>query len=266
MTLSTSTVSPSADQVREYYNAFSSSRMLSYRLSDNPRIKRAIHFFVSSLDGNEAVLDVGCGIGIATEAIAKNTAGPVLGVDISDQNIWYAQKSIKLANLSFVAADALSAEFDPVALLGTSPSVITMCDVIEHIPEKSRVFLFQRFADLGGPGLKVHLTFPTAAHLEYLEHNEPAEIQIIDNMLPPETLASEAARAGLCMTYFKMIDVWRGYDYAHCTFTRLEDLRTRIKAPIRGSVLSRLKTRLLGPIKRRMRRRRYIDDVFQGDL
>ncbi|WOH57325.1 MULTISPECIES: class I SAM-dependent methyltransferase [Bradyrhizobium] len=255
--------SPSPDQVRAYYDAFSSDRMLSYRLVGNARIEKAIQFFIGSLGKNEAILDVGCGIGIATEAMAKKTHGPVLGIDISEQNIWYAKKTVGRSNLNFVAQDALSEEFDPVALLGRKPSTITMCDVIEHIPETSRQELFQKFSVIGGAGLKVHLTFPTATHLEYLEEEKPSEIQIIDNKLRPEVLAIEAAKAGLAITYFKMVDIWRRADYAHCSFERLESLKSHIRTPLRRSFLNRVRSRFAATITGRIRKRRYIDKVFE---
>jgi len=253
---------PTPDQVKAYYDVFSAERMLNYRLVGNRRIEKAIHFFTDSLRRDETVLDIGCGIGIATEAMARRTSGRVVGVDISEQNIWYAKKTINLPNLDFVVQDVLSETFDAVILLGHRPSTITMCDVIEHIPEASRPELFKKFASIGSADLKVQLTFPTAVHLEYLEQEEPAEIQIIDNKLPPQVLGSDAAQAGFAMTYFKMIDVWRGADYAHCTFERLDSLRSRIRVRVSDSLVERCRSRVARAIARRAKKRRYIDNIF----
>ncbi|WP_082078748.1 class I SAM-dependent methyltransferase [Bradyrhizobium sp. LTSP849] len=254
--------SPTPDQVKAYYDAFSTDRMLRYRVDGNLRIEKAIAFFCSSIEPNDSVLDIGCGIGIATEAMASRTQGSVLGVDISDQNIWYATQSVSMPNLRFVSADVLD---EAVKLpLDAPPSIITLCDVIEHIPESQRTALFRKLSALGGPSLKVMLTFPTACNLEYQAQEEPSELQIIDNQIPPQTLAQEAALAGLSMTYFRMISVWREVEYAHCIFERNESLKSRVRTAthLPGSLRQKLKGRLVDPFVRRSRRRKYIDGIF----
>jgi len=220
---------PTPAQVKSFYDTFSRDRMLSYRIAGNLRIERAVEFFGSFIRANEAILDIGCGIGIATEAMARHTSGPVLGVDISDQNIWYAKKTAVAPNLQFMVADVLD---DAVVLpLVKPPSLITMCDVIEHIPDDEREKLFRSFSKIGAPDLRVALSYPTAVNLQYLEEEVPSEIQIIDNKIPPEVIAAEASRAGLQMTYFKMVPVWREVEYAYCAFERKESLYAKVRTP-----------------------------------
>lgn len=259
---SVSAQTPTPEQVKTYYNAFSADRMLSYRVSGNLRIERAIDFFCDSILPNDNILDVGCGIGIATEAMAARTKGFVLGIDISDQNIWYASNSTSKPNLEFFVADVLNEQ--TTLPLRSAPSVITLCDVIEHIPDNQRATLFKKFAAVGDPSLRVLLTYPTAFNLKYLEREAPSEIQIIDNKIPPEVLAQEAALAGLSMTYFKMISVWRNVEYAHCIFERNESLQSKVQTPayLNRSIPTRFKSKFVDPFLRRARRKKYIDAVF----
>jgi hypothetical protein len=108
------------------------------------------------------------------------------------------------------------------------------------------------------------LTFPTAFNLEYQAQEEPSELQIIDNQIPPQTLAQEAALAGFSMTYFKMISVWREAEYAHCIFERDESLKSKVRTAARfqRSLGQKLKGRFVEPFARWSRRRKYIDGIF----
>jgi len=257
---------PTPDQVKRFYNAFSRDRMLSYRISGNLRIERAVEFFCSAINEDEAILDVGCGIGILTEAMAKRTRGYVLGIDISDQNIWYAQKTAVASNLKFMVADVLD---DTIALpFDRPPSLITLCDVIEHIPDDRRRKLFKKFSEIGASNLRVMMTYPTAANLEYLEKEMPSEIQIIDNRIPPELMAIEASEAGLHMTHFTMVSVWRQFEYAYCIFERKESVQTKVRIQVHSSqsIRQKLWNKIARPFVERRRYKQYVDDVFGEDI
>ena len=70
-----------------------------------------------NLQGNEAILDIGCGDGKITASIAQQiTAGRVAGIDRSESMISHATQSFKLPNLSFQVMDAevlsFAEEFD----------------------------------------------------------------------------------------------------------------------------------------------------------
>jgi trans-aconitate 2-methyltransferase len=85
--------------IRKYYNEFLKARMIKYRLDGNLRIEMATRFFLDNIEKEDTVIDVGCGIGIPTEAMAKKAyRGCVIGFDISDQNICYAEKTVRLPN------------------------------------------------------------------------------------------------------------------------------------------------------------------------
>ncbi len=66
---------------------------------------------LAAVQPGERVLDVGCGTGDTTAALAK-TAGSVLGVDISEPLV-AAAKAKDIANAAFVVADAATQAFEP---------------------------------------------------------------------------------------------------------------------------------------------------------
>jgi trans-aconitate 2-methyltransferase len=86
-------INPTAADVRSYYNGFLKNKMLAYRLYGNDRIDLAARFFLDNIAEDSIIVDIGCGIGIATEIMAKKASrGRVICLDISDQNIWYAKQ------------------------------------------------------------------------------------------------------------------------------------------------------------------------------
>jgi trans-aconitate 2-methyltransferase len=257
--------SAAPDQVKAYYDAFSRDRMLNYRIRSNPRIERAIQFFCASIRPDDIVLDIGCGIGIAPEAMARKAKG-VVGIDISEQNIWYAERTIGLPNVKFHRMDIVH-EVDALqSLLTAAPTVVTMCDVIEHIPTEARPALFQSIRQLSAEHAKLLLTFPSEFYQHYMAEEARHELQIIDNVITPDVLVAEAGAAGFSMTYFELVDIWKQVQYAHCKLDSRAELSRRVRErPVsssRRTAWRRLKDMVDRSLIERRRRKRYIDDVF----
>jgi 2-polyprenyl-3-methyl-5-hydroxy-6-metoxy-1,4-benzoquinol methylase len=258
---------PSGEDVRAFYDNFSKDRMLSYRIDGNLRIDRAIRFFTEHIRDNDIVIDVGCGIGIATEAMARAASkGSVLGVDISGQNIWYASKTISLSNCSFRNLDIITESSSIPALLPAAPTIITMCDVIEHIPDPAVGRLLECYTKLGAPELKILLTYPSPEHIEFLRKEHPEELQIIDNAISVEHLAQHARDAGFSISYLRVVDIWRRSDYVHAVLERTKTLQSNLLKPAHSQVSRGRRgiARIAKLITRPFRRRRYIDKVFSG--
>jgi hypothetical protein len=236
----------SPEQVRAYYDAYSRDRMLNYRIQSNLRIERAIQFFRSCIKSDDVVLDIGCGIGIATEAMARS-ARHVIGIDISEQNIWY--ESLR-------------------SLLPSAPTVITLCDVIEHIPAGDRLALFTQIRRMSSDRAAVLLTFPSEFYQQYMAAEARHELQIIDNIITPEQLGAEARPAGFSISYFHLVEVWKQVQYAHCKMESTAELNRRVR---QSSAASSTKTKLRRLIDiadrslfEKRRRKRYIYDVFSS--
>jgi trans-aconitate 2-methyltransferase len=124
-----------SNTVREYYDDFLRSRMVNYRLYGNLRLDRAAERILPFVGRDSKVLDIGCGIGIVTSKVAARASrGHVWGIDLGRENMWYASRTIWNANLTFLEADVVS-DFEVVRKqLPAKMDVVTMVDVIEHIP------------------------------------------------------------------------------------------------------------------------------------
>jgi len=87
-------------------------------------------FFTNRIQMNEIVLDVGCGIGIVSNFVAKRCHAKVIGIDLSRSNIERAQAEFFHENIIFIVGDALTdlpkERFD----------VVILSNVLEHIDER----------------------------------------------------------------------------------------------------------------------------------
>lgn len=82
------------------------------------------------------VLDVGCGGGILSEALAK-AGGQVTGIDLSEPSIEAAQRHAKSQGLS-IDYRVVSAEEIAREQAGTF-DVVTCMEMLEHVPEPEKV-------------------------------------------------------------------------------------------------------------------------------
>lgn len=256
-----------AERVREYYNDFLLKRMIGYRLNGNMRIDAARKFFCNHANEDSTIVDVGCGIGIISEALGRvATRGQVLGVDISDQNVWYARKTVDLPNVDFRSVDVIrEASTIPPLLNGKSVDLFTLADVVEHIPEQDRPRLFDILSSLSSPDAKVLITIPSEFYQRYLMQENPDELQIIDNIITPTILAEEGRAAGFSMSYFRLVDMWAGVQYAHCVLEKTAALQQRVRETVTqpSNAMLYFGRRLADKVYlRARRRRRYVTDVF----
>jgi trans-aconitate 2-methyltransferase len=151
----------SAEEVRGFYQA-DMERRVQARIYGNIRIDRAADFLVSRINSDSRIFDLGCGIGIATERMARKASrGHVFAVDISPAHLDYCRRTIDLVNVSFSLVDVLE-EFDKaIEMVGEPVDVITMVDVVEHLPSERATALFKRFPEILKPDGRILLTYPS---------------------------------------------------------------------------------------------------------
>lgn len=211
--------------VRAFYDEFLESRMVQYRLFGNRRIEQAARRIEPYIHQRHRVLDVGCGIGIVTERIgARARGGRVWGIDLSPRNVWYASHTVRKPNVSFFTADVLGDAEQVRGQTGGAFDVITMVDVIEHIPEGDRPGLFAGLRALSAPNAVLVLTYPSPQYQRWLQANRPQELQIIDNVVELPTLLAEAGAAGYGLHHYSLEDVWMRNQYAHCVLRTDQDV------------------------------------------
>jgi len=87
-------------------------------------------FFTQRIDGDDQVIDIGCGIGAVAYDVAK-VARRVVGVDFNEESIAIARQQYQHPHLEFRVGDALD------ALPNEEFSVVILSNVLEHLPGRS---------------------------------------------------------------------------------------------------------------------------------
>jgi trans-aconitate 2-methyltransferase len=254
------------DSVKDFYDQFLESRMLSYRLYGNRRFDRALARLHPLLRQGQSVLDIGCGIGIFAERVARIVApGKVWGTDISEENIWYARQTVERRNVSFFAGNAVTG-FEAIAGEVEGPvDVVTLIDVIEHIPAEHRPRLLADIRAVLGPGGILFLTYPSPQYQRFLREEDPGELQIIDEIIEPEVILAEALGAGFYLRHYSLESVWRTDQYVHCLFETASETHPIGESPSATRSLLSLVRKVIGRgIVLPIRRRKYVDRVFRN--
>lgn len=127
--------------------AFTGERVVPSKVSNTLQawhIKR--YEFASQFVKDKIVLDVGCGIGYGTHFMKHAGAKEVVGIDVSEDAIKYAQTHF---DAKYLRSDALKLPF-----LSESFNIIVSLEVIEHIlPSLRKRFLLESFRLLKKGGL-----------------------------------------------------------------------------------------------------------------
>lgn len=257
---------PGQGDIRAFYDRFLRSRMLQYRLARNLRLQRALAFVQPHVAPDTLCLDIGCGIGIVTEAIARRASrGFVWACDLSADIVWYARQTVRDENVEFFVGDVLR-DFDGLRARVSRPvSLVVMVDVLEHLPLPSHVTLFANLRSIVTEHAEIVLTHPSPAYQAHLRAHNPAELQIIDETVEPEHLLEASAAAGFYLKYYSLEDVRLPEQYVHCVL-RVRHHTTRLTPLPPGSLAHRLKDRIRGVcdrLLRPVRRRRYVTRVFR---
>jgi len=102
----------------------------------NEHISR--YAFASRLARNKRVLDIACGMGYGSAALAK-VAASVVGLDLSQEAVTAARESYRESNLHFLAAPAQQIPFADHTF-----DLIVAFEVIEHLNDWSVLLLEAR--------------------------------------------------------------------------------------------------------------------------
>jgi SAM-dependent methyltransferase len=190
---------PSAAETAAYYQTFSAEAGAEDWLRDNGRHLRIRQELVRLLGAARGlrILDVGCGAGVLTSYLCRH--GEVTGTDLSEPAIALARQLEPRAH--FVAGRFEDLDFEGLF------DLITMFDVVEHVPPDERASLFARIDALLAPRGWLVLATPHPRYTRWLHEHRPDLLQIVDEPVPPETVVALAGRHELDLVDYRVYDV-----------------------------------------------------------
>lgn len=192
------------NQVREYYDNF-----LGYlkkdRERENPRHIYLKNRLTQLIKKGDRVLDLGCGIGITTEHIYSLGVSKVVGVDLSPNLINYARETVK--GPEFLVGDITNIE------LNEKFDIITMCDVMEHVPYEKYEDLFAIIKKHLNPLGNVYISIPDSNYMNFIQKYRPDLMQVIDNSIPYERISELCNLYGLTIRFYNVYSIFTGNEY-----------------------------------------------------
>jgi SAM-dependent methyltransferase len=192
----------SREQAKNYYEDFSLAVGLRDWLRPNRRheaLRMRIDRLLSGRKGLR-ILDIGCGAGVMTAHLRRY--GDVTGIDFSSAAIAAARDFVpgvdfKVASLEDLPADQT---FD----------VLTLFDVLEHIPEDQRRDFFAGCRQRLNDGGLMFASTPFPDFTRQRKERDDPTLQIIDEEVELPDVLQEAAAAGLQLVSFEAFDVFKG--------------------------------------------------------
>lgn len=203
---------PGPDETRRFYEDFSLGVGLRDWLTPNPRHERLKLEIDALLEGRRGLrlLDIGCGAGVMTAHLRRY--GEVTGIDFSHAAIAAARRLVPGATFLAGTLDALPP--------GREYDVVTLFDVLEHIPADDRpAFIRDVRARLADEGT-VFASTPFPAYTRHRRAVGDETLQIVDEQVELPQVTAEAADAGLQLVGFQAFDVFAGSpEYQILVFT-----------------------------------------------
>lgn len=197
------------NNIKQYYNSYT---VRQGETGVNERHQSILKKLLESgLKKNSQVLEIGCGIGTQSGLILKflSQEGSLSSYDISNKSIDIAKETYaKYNNVKFVCADVteidIKGEYD----------IIVLPDVIEHIPIIKHDVLFSNLRKvLKSTGFML-INIPFANYLEWVHHNKPELLQIIDQPIYLDALSVVLRKNNYIIESIKTYSIYtKPYDY-----------------------------------------------------
>jgi 2-polyprenyl-3-methyl-5-hydroxy-6-metoxy-1,4-benzoquinol methylase len=167
------------------------------------KIQNYYQFFLSNVSSTDKVLDIGCGNGACTNAVAKKVAKAV-GIDISKSNIEIAKERFSNENLEYIVGDATTFDFKE------NFDVIMLSNVLEHI--ENRVEFLEKIKKLA-PKILIRVPLLTRDWLAVYKKNNGLEYRLDKTHFieyTEESFRDEMERAGLKIEsfYVKFVELY----------------------------------------------------------
>jgi 2-polyprenyl-3-methyl-5-hydroxy-6-metoxy-1,4-benzoquinol methylase len=189
------------NESREFYEDFSLAVGERDWLLPNPRHLQLRLLIRQLLAGREnmRIADIGCGAGVMTDYLTRY--GTVTGVDFSSAAIEAAKLRVHTATFLVGGLERLPDEkFD----------LLTLFDVLEHIPANERPGLFAELGRRMHPNSLLFCSTPFPAFTRYRKERNDPTLQIIDEEVELPAVVAEAAAVDLQLRSFTTYDVFSG--------------------------------------------------------
>jgi len=179
----------SADGIEKYYDSLWNRNIYRYQRLTHEELARG-YFIISEVrkmkpkSGKMHILDVGCGRGWLTNALAKY--GEVLGVDLSIKAATRVYPKLKFLKANFVT-DQIDGIYD----------VIVATEIIEHLSLKDQESFMKKCYELLVDGGHIILTTPNTATVSLNEANS-------EEWQPEENWITRQQLFTLMRPYFKI--------------------------------------------------------------
>lgn len=162
------------------------------------------------LNTDSKVLELGCGVGIFTKLLAEKVKNGIIeAVDLSAKSVAVAKNELKhRKNIHFDVADVV--KYKPE---NSGFDMITLMDVIEHIPLEHHAELFRNLAEIATEKTNILINIPNPQYIGYVRINHPESLQVIDQEVELFTLMQHLEKNGLELVYFEKYGIWEQDDY-----------------------------------------------------
>jgi trans-aconitate 2-methyltransferase len=191
-------------EVAEFYDEFTERQLLMGINARNVSIQRWLEEF--GLQKNNAVLEIGCGIGTQTQLLAEYLlpTAKITANDISTKSVDIARKRLaKHTNIEWIAEDFLACNS-----IKEKYDVVLLPDVIEHIPIELHSDLFKKIHTCLKPSGFVLIHIPDPMFLDWCTVHMQDKLQIIDQPIFTDILIQNTYPHGYYIHYLKTYSIW----------------------------------------------------------
>ena len=233
-------------QAEAFYQDFSARVGLRDWLLPNARHEQLKLIIEELLRGRSglSILDLGCGAGVMSDFLTRH--GDVTGLDFSEPAIRLAR--VMAPHADFRVGDLLAlpegADFD----------LVTLFDVIEHVPTDDRAALFAGVQSVLRPGGGVILSSPHPTYTRWLHRERQDLLQVIDEPVDHEQVLRLTAAIGLELRRYETFDIESGGPQ-YQVFELATPSGAAVSPDRRPALRRRLRTRA-NPVGRVLRRAR----------
>jgi SAM-dependent methyltransferase len=192
------------EALQGFYEAFSFDVGLRDWQVTNLRhehLKRLVADTLRDTDRSMRILDVGCGSGVMTAFLER--FGVVSGVD-------YSESAVRLAATMVPRGSFHVGDLADLNLHADAFDLITLFDVLEHVPTSQRRSFAQEVGRLLTPRGTLILSTPHPRTSQWMRRERPDLMQVVDEVVEVSDAIGMFDQFNLTLTRYDTFDIDRG--------------------------------------------------------